>query len=142
VSNVLTEEKRNQVVALGRMGWSLRRIEEATGVLRETAALYLKAAGIAIRKPGGWGRRPPPDSKPAIGVTTDSEGASPPKPAIEVTTDLSRPNQSAASACEPYREVIEEGLARGRNAMSIWQQLVDQSGFTGAYESVKRFVRK
>ena len=33
-------------------------------------------------------------------------------------------------------------LSRGRNAMSIWQDLVDQHGFTGAYESVKRFVRK
>ena len=26
--------------------------------------------------------------------------------------------------------------------MAIWQELVDQHGFTGAYESVKRFVRK
>jgi transposase len=26
--------------------------------------------------------------------------------------------------------------------MSIWQELVDQHGFTGAYESVKRYVRK
>jgi transposase len=29
-----------------------------------------------------------------------------------------------------------------RNAMSIWQQLVDQHGFRGSYQSVKRFVRK
>ena len=26
--------------------------------------------------------------------------------------------------------------------MSIWQEMVDRHGFTGAYESVKRFVRK
>ena len=26
--------------------------------------------------------------------------------------------------------------------MSIWQELVDQHGFTGAYQSVKRYVRK
>ncbi len=32
-------------------------------------------------------------------------------------------------------------LTLGRNAMSIWQELVDRHGFTGAYESVKRFVR-
>ncbi len=37
------------MVALGRLGWPLRRIEEATGVRRETASAYLKAAGIAIR---------------------------------------------------------------------------------------------
>jgi transposase len=38
--------------------------------------------------------------------------------------------------------MIEEGLSSKRNAMSIWQQLVDRHGFTGSYESVKRFVRK
>jgi hypothetical protein len=31
VSNVLSEQKRQQVVALGRLGWSLRRIEKETG---------------------------------------------------------------------------------------------------------------
>ena len=29
--------KQEQVIALGRLGWSLRRIEQATGVRRETA---------------------------------------------------------------------------------------------------------
>ena len=47
-----------------------------------------------------------------------------------------------ASACEPYREIIEEALARGRNAMAIWQDLVDDHGFTAKYASVKRFVAK
>lgn len=28
------------------------------------------------------------------------------------------------------------------NAVAIWQDLVDQSSFTSAYESVKRYVRK
>ena len=138
MSNVLNEEKRNQVVALGRMGWSLRRIQESIGIRRETAAGYLKAANIAIRKPGGWGKQPPADSKPANGVTTDSEPPVPSKPANEVTTDFG----GGSSSCEPYRELIQQALGHGRNAMSIWQQLVDQYGFTGAYESVKRFVRK
>ena len=30
----------------------------------------------------------------------------------------------------------------GRNAMAIWQDLVDCHGFAGRYASVKRFVRK
>jgi hypothetical protein len=60
MANVLSEEKRQQVLGLGRLGWPLRRIEEATGIRRETASRYLKAAGISIRSPGGWGRRPPP----------------------------------------------------------------------------------
>ena len=141
----MNEEQRNQVVALGRMGWSLRRIEEASGVRRETAAGYLRAAGIAIREPGRWGKKAPPDSKPANGVTTGSEPAAPSKPANEVTTGFGPAppvNQASVSACEPYRELIEQALSLGRNAMSIWQQLVDQHSFSGAYESVKRFVRK
>ena len=76
VSNVLSEEKKQQVLVLGRLGWSLRRIEEATGVRRETASGYVKAAGIAMRGPGGWGRGPAKvaeGAKPAIGVATGSE---------------------------------------------------------------------
>ena len=70
MSNVLSEEKRQQVIALGRLGWPLRRIEQETGVRRETAGAYLKAAGIGVRPPRGWGRRPP--AKPANEVTPGS----------------------------------------------------------------------
>jgi hypothetical protein len=159
VSNVLSEEKRKQVIALGQLGWTLRRIEKATGVRHETASGYLKAAGIPVRPPGAWGRKPAAKPANADGVTTDSETAKPAngdeastdpaaaKPAngSQVTTDSASatPSRSpAASACEPYRELIESGLSKGRNAMAIWQDLVDQHGFGGSYESVKRYVRK
>jgi transposase len=141
VSNVLNEEKKKQVIALGQLGWALRRIELATGVRRETAAGYLKAAGISIRAPGGWGRR---KAKPANEVTTGPESAKPAN-AGEVTTGsgaLETANGAVASTSEPWRELIEAALSHGRNAMSIWQELVDRHGFTGAYESVKRYVRK
>src|SRR5207253_609863 len=46
------------------------------------------------------------------------------------------------SVCEPFRETIELGLSRGRNAMAIWQDMVSDHGFSGAYNTVKRFVRK
>jgi hypothetical protein len=64
MSNVLNEDKQQQVIALGRLGWSLRRIERETGVRRETAGGYLRAAGIAVRPPGAWGRSAA--AKPAI----------------------------------------------------------------------------
>jgi transposase len=132
--NVLSEEKKQQVLALGRLGWSLRRIERAVHLRRETAATYLKAAGIPVRPPGGWGRAHP---KPAIEVSTDAEAGNGP---VDCDT---RPDPGAsASACEPYREFIEAALAKGRNAMAIWQDLVDGHGFGEKYASVKRFVRK
>ena len=68
MANVLNEEKKQQVLALGRLGWPLRQIQKATHIRRETASQYLKAAGIAVRPPRGWGRRAP---KPANEVITD-----------------------------------------------------------------------
>ena len=158
MSNVLSEEKKQQVIALGKLGWPLRRIEQATGVRRETAGAYLKAAGIAVRPPGGWGRRAL--AKPANEVTPDrgaadlaADGLATAKPANEVTPDLeavfslnqgppTAHSDRSASACEPYRELIEQGLRRGRNAKAIWQDLVSDHGFPGSYQTVKRFVRK
>src|SRR5436190_14795534 len=78
MSNVLSESKKQQVVALGRLGWPLRRIEQETGVRRETAGAYLKAAGIGVRPPRMWGRRPP--AKPANEVTAGSDATKPSNP--------------------------------------------------------------
>lgn len=165
MSNVLSEENKRQVIALGRLGWSLRKIQKATGVHRTTAADYLRAAGMALRPPGVWGRGAP--AKPANHVTPDPgsaqpavEGSADPlsaKPANGVTPDSGaelavatvvaapapQPGRGpSASACEPHREAIELGLSRGRNAKGIWQDLVDLQGFAGGYQSVKRFVRR
>jgi hypothetical protein len=74
VSNILREEKKQQIISLGKLGLSLRRIERTVDIRRETAAGYLKAAGIAIRPPRGWGRHAP--TKPANEVITDFGAAS------------------------------------------------------------------
>jgi transposase len=163
MGNVLSKEKREQVIALGRLGWSLRRIEQATGVRRETAGVYLRSAGIGLRTPGGWGRKPA--AKAATSVTTGSDSSN---PAIEVITGFSvsaaddnsnsanevitgflpavpLPEQAgrrSGGGSEVYREMIELELSRGRNAMGIWQDLVDGHGFTSSYQSVQRLVRK
>jgi transposase len=48
----------------------------------------------------------------------------------------------APSACEPHRAWIESQLQLGRNAVSIYQDLVERHGFPHAYNSVKRFVAR
>jgi transposase len=69
-------------------------------------------------------------------VSTDSDAPKlhlwPPAPA----------RSPQASACELYRDFIEQSLGRGRNAMAIFQDLVDDHGFTARYASVRRFVKK
>ena len=77
-------------------------------------------------------------------MSTDS-GTAKPAATEGVSTDSAWPKPGrapAASACEPYREVIEEAIARGRNAMAIWQDLVDDHGFTAGYASVKRYLAR
>ncbi len=137
MSNVLSEEKKQQVTALGRLGCSLRRIQKAVGVRRETASGYWKDAGIGVRPPGGCGW--PAQAKASIEVTTgfgaQSEAVAP--AAIE-----RQPGRSpSASACAPDWEAIELGLSRGRNARAIWQDLVDQFHFAAGYQRVRRYVR-
>ena len=81
-AHVVGERRVARVVQHAQMHWHLRR---------ETAGAYLRAAGIAVRPPGGWGRNSP---KPAIEVSTDSEAEKPPQ--------QSGLNPSA-SACETRR---------------------------------------
>lgn len=142
----MSEEKRQQVIALGRLGWPLRRIQQETGIRRETAGAYLKAAGVSIRPPGGWGRRQP--AKPANEVSTDPAAENPAatdenRPTVSTdSTPVPTPGRSpTSSACEPHFDFIELSLSKGRNAMAIYQDLVDRHGFTGRYASVRRFVR-
>ena len=134
MGNVLDDEKQQRICALGRLGWTLSRIQATTGIRRETVSGYLKAAGIPVR---GRGRPSEAAATAAIPgeVSTDPSA----KPAIipaAVSTDPAR--APSASACEPYRELIVEAIGRGRNAVAIWQDLVDDHGFAGRYASVRR----
>ena len=156
MGNVLSKHKREQVIALGRLGWPLRRIEQATGVRRETAGDYLRSSGIVVRSPGTWG--PKSLSKAATSVTTGFEGFKSgqrtAKAATLVTTGFLLANappeqvgKRSAGVSETHtakliRKRLE--LSRGRGAIGIWQDLVDTHGFIGGYQSdpPKRFVRK
>lgn len=116
----LRVSERETVIGLLRMGWSTRRIERETGHRRETIARYGREAGIL----------PPKAAK----VATDPRPASGP----EVASDLGR----SRSACEGHRAFIESAIAAaGRNAVAIYQDLVEHHGYDGAYNAVKRFVR-
>src|SRR5437773_11530623 len=54
MSKVLSEDKKQQIIVLqeARMAFTAHRA--SPGVRRETAGVYLKAAGIAVRVPGAW----------------------------------------------------------------------------------------
>jgi hypothetical protein len=84
-------------------------------------------------------------------VIADSEvitDVSPPQEVDALVFESSRGQATSpqpsprTSACEPFREAIELGLSRGRNAMAIWQDLVSEYSFASSYQNVQRFVRK
>jgi hypothetical protein len=105
VSDVLNEEKKQQAIALGRLGWSLRQIQKAIGVHRGTISVFLKAAGIAIRMPRGQDIPEKPASLDE--VITDSAGES--TEAGEVKPDSQPGRSPSSSACQPYQDVIDSG---------------------------------
>lgn len=57
-------------------------------------------------------------------------------PGVPIGSDGSR------SLCLDHQALITEALAQGLTAQRIWQDLVATHGFTGGYDSVKRFVRR
>jgi hypothetical protein len=71
MANVLNEEKKQQVLALGRLGWPVRRIQQAARIRRETASAYLKAAGRAFdRRVGAAGAKTGQRSDHRLGCGT------------------------------------------------------------------------
>src|SRR3989442_6043539 len=86
MANVLKDDKKQQIIALGRLGWSLRKIQEATRVRRETISAYLKGAGVEIWPPGRSRRES--KAKPAIEVINGSDAAKPAIPGIAATLNF------------------------------------------------------
>ena len=120
--NVLKPYLRITVDTLLKNGASHREIERRTGVDRKTIRRYRGAAnspGVATGSEAQGGQIPPPR---------------PPARAAE------SPPPATPSACEPYRAWIESQVSLGRNAVAIYQDLVEGHGFAHCYNSVKRFV--
>jgi len=123
--NVLKPHLRITVETLLKSGTGQHEIARRTGVDRKTIRSYAARAnspGVATGSEGASGQIPPPWP-----------------PAIERPPPATRPAAST-SACEPHRAWIEAQVTLGRNAVSIYQDLVEGHGFAHRYNSVKRFV--
>ena len=113
--------RQTTIRTLLELGKGQREIARITGIDRKTIRRYQEMLQEAN----------------SPGVATGSV----PLAVAELTGQIPPPRPPAqASACEPWREFIEEQLKLKRNAMAIYQDLVDRHGFTHAYNSVKRFV--
>jgi len=91
----------------------------------------------------------PAESKPAIspaGSPGPNSGLSDTAGAEHSGGSEPSPGGSAKrgrqSHCESYQGIILEKLEQQLNAQRIYQDLIGEHGFTGSYDSVKRFVRR
>jgi len=128
-------------------GTSTREIARRTGVDRKTIRSYAGVYAAAANSPGvATGSPPaaiqiPPPRPPGTDASPGSDAAATPsdqQPAQSEPEPM--PRAVSTSACEPHRAWIEAQVQLGRNAMSVYQELVDDHGFASRYNSVKRFV--
>ena len=131
MANVLKMAERATMEALWRQGWSCRRIARELGLYRDTVRKYVRILEEGEAKP----------AKVTLGKLGDAESNSGPlvveessKPATEVTV-------GKRSQAHPYQTIILEKLEIGLSGQRIYQDLVGDHGFSGSYQSVKRYVR-
>lgn len=131
--NVLKSHLKTTVLTLTRKGNSQREIHRRTGVALKTIRQHVRAALSGASDS---------NSPMATGSAAVAAETPPPRPpAFELAMTSPAMPKHAKSACEPHRQWIEAQVRLGRNAMAIYQELVDERGFTQAYNSVKRFCR-
>ena len=134
--NVLKPNLKTTVKTLLDKGISQREINRKTGINRKTIRKYCQLYHLVPPEDNDHSNYPTGEGV-ATGFGVQSGQNPPPWPsALEEKLP-----KHARSACEPHRQWIEEQLRLGRNAMAIYQDLVEQFGFTHRYNSVKRFVR-
>ena len=121
--------QRATVLTLLERNTSQREIARITGIDRKTVRSYQQ------RWLAQQANSPGVATDPASNCASSSEIQTPP-PWPPTSTTV------ADSLCEPYRAFIEAQLRLKRNAMAIYQDLVDVHGFAGKYNSVKRFCAR
>ncbi|MGI9133911.1 MAG: IS21 family transposase [Rhodoferax sp.] len=119
--NVLKPHLQTTIWTLLKARASQREIERVTGISRHTIRSYHKR--FACQNPENLADQ--------AGGPVQTAPPWPPTPIV-----------ATVSHCEAHRAFIEDQLRLKRNAMAIYQDLVDSHGFAGKYNSVKRFCAK
>ena len=115
--NVLKPHLRTAIQTLLDNGATQREVERFTGVDRKTIRRYQRLSnspGVATGSEVAAGQIPPPRPPAPEGATASA--------ATRVTP----------SACEPHRAWIEVQVGLGRNAVSIYQDLVETGARQGS----------
>ena len=145
MSNVLAVIHQQSIQSLHQKGWSNRRIARELGIDRRTVAQYVGVSKCSTISTAG-SEAETGDSIAAKCTSISSAGSGAPeesKCAISTTGSLRDGAGASAgrkSQCEPLAQIIATKMELGLSAQRIYQDLVAQNAFKGAYESVKRYV--
>lgn len=131
--NRLEVSLQQAIIALHGRGWSQRRIARELQINRETVAVRLRVAKPTISTTGSETAEQVSPAISSTGSPTSAEA----KPAISTTGSAG----GRVSLCREHLPVITTAVAAGLSARRIHQDLVQDHGFPGSYESVKRCVR-
>jgi transposase len=158
MANLLGMATIDAILTLRQRNWSIRRIAKELGLHRDTVARHLQLHQQAAQSTQSTGPHPGPDDAgeaktghpPAgagdlkIGHPTGGAGDAQNRPPSAPPASSAAPPAAPAqpSLCEPYRPIIEAKLATGLTAQRIFQDLVQEHGFTAKYHSVRRFVQR
>lgn len=134
MANVLKVHEQNTIEQLAAQGWSRRRIAQQLQIDRKTVRRYLQAGAKSptISTPGNEVKIPP--------ISTPGKSGEP--IGADLVASVIQAEAGRPSFCEAHRQRIECKLDAGLSAQRIYQDLVGEVGFSGSYQSVKRFVRQ
>ena len=165
MSNQLNMAEQANILTLFKQGWSKRKIARELRLHRDTVRRCIKQAQlvaqpdvrdcVTLAQPGevelptaATGSAVPPGSKQATPTEVATGSVEPPdsKQATpgKVATGSEAPDSppTSRSKCEPFRQLIETKIVSGLTAQRIFQDLSQEHGFSGAYNAVKRMVRR
>lgn len=135
--NLLKPDKRGAIISLLKNKVSQREIERKTGIDRKTIRKYGQKNGLIAQDPDK--SNSPTSSEVATGSCANAVQNPPGWPPAPTPENELLPD--GHSACEKHREWIEAQVRLNRNAVSIYQDLVEHYEFSNKYNSVKRFVK-
>ena len=137
--NVLNPAKKAALTTLLKNEISQREISRKAKIDRKTIRKYGRQINVTSSSEGvasGF----LDEAIVATGFYDGKVQNPPPRPPGNFGKEAKIPFH-ARSACEPHRPWIEQQVRLGRNAVAMYQDLVEQFSFTHRYNSVKRFVR-
>src|SRR5215207_8117023 len=117
MANKLKVQEQEAINNLVRLGWGIRRISRELGLSRNTVRAYARSVNVL-----------PADVE-------ESLNGSPPGSGFQTDPLSTAGNTGRKSFCDDHATLILAKVELGLTAQRIYQDLRDEIGFNGSYQS-------